>query len=461
MRSDSVSDAAAAPQARPRERDIALYLLALAGPMIATNISRTVMSFVDFIMVSHLGTDAQAAILPASLTVFSTIAFGLGMVAAVNTLVSQTLGRGRLADCSTYGWQGLYLSLGIGMALLPAWLLVEPLFTWLDHGPRVVAMEIVYTQIGLLGIGPTIAAAALSNFFTGIHRPAIGFVAALVSNIFNAIANYALIFGHFGFAPMGIEGAAWATLAAGLLQLLILLGWMMLPRYGRAYGTWRTWRASTRHMRQLLRVGLPTGAHFGADMISWWAFTVILIGRFGKIELAANNICFKFLEVAFMPAVGLGFALTAAVGRSIGEGRPDIARRYVAWALRFMVAYMGLIGLMMAVFRHELPALLTDSDQVVSAAVPLMIFCAIFQAGDAVSITFNRALHGAGDTFWPAVLFVLSVTVVQLGGGWVMATLMPQWKSIGPWLAATVHLFLMGAILWARFRFGPWERIKL
>jgi MATE family multidrug resistance protein len=206
---------------------------------------------------------------------------------------------------------------------------------------------------------------------------------------------------------------------------------------------------------------LPAGVQFGADLIAWWAFTVFLIGRFGKIELAAHNICFKFLEIAFMPAVGLGFALTAVVGRSIGEGRRDIARRYVTWALRFMVGYMGLIGLAMAVFRHELPALLTDNDQVVRAAAPLMMLCAVFQAFDAMGITFNRALHGAGDTFWPAVLFVLSVAVILIGGGWLMATLMPQWKSVGPWLAATVHLFLIGMMLWARYRFGPWERIEL
>jgi Na+-driven multidrug efflux pump len=50
---DSVDLTLALPRAIP------VQLLLLAGPIIASMISRTVMSFVDFVMVSQLGTEAQ------------------------------------------------------------------------------------------------------------------------------------------------------------------------------------------------------------------------------------------------------------------------------------------------------------------------------------------------------------------------------------------------------------------
>ena len=447
--------------AQPRGRELAVGLLTLAVPIIATNISRTIMSFVDFVMVAQLGKTAIAAIMPARLTVFCLISFGLGLVSVVNTFVSQSLGRGRLRDCSIYAWQGLYLAGAAGVLILPAWWLVEPFYRWTAHGPAIVSLEVAYTRIGVLSVAPTIGAAALANFFTGLHRPVICFVSVVVSNVFNFVANYALIFGHFGFAPMGIAGAAWATLAASILQLLILFLWMFLPTYGRTYGARQTWRLSPYHLWQVVRIGLPSAFQLGIDILTWSVFIWFLVGGFGEIQLAANNICFVFLEISFMPAVGLGMALMTLVGRSIGEGRRDLALRYVRWGLLFNCGYMLLCGSFMAVFRHSLPALITDSAPVVAAVAPLMLLCAVFQLFDGMTITFNSALRGAGDTLWPAILLVTSSLLILVAGGWLLARLVPAWGSMGPWLAATTHIIVAGSAVALRYRFGSWERIEL
>ena len=91
----------------------------------------------------------------------------------------------------------------------------------------------------------------------------------------------------------------------------------------------------------------------------------------------------------------------------------------------------------------------------------MMIMCAVFQIFDAFSITFNGALRGAGDTAWPAVAWLGSATLVLLGGGFAMATLMPQWASTGVWLAATSHVIVMGVLLGLRYAVGSWERREL
>ena len=92
-------------------------LLRLAGPVIAATISRTIMSFVDFAMVSELGTEAQAAVVAAGIMGFCLIAFGQGMMSVVNTFVSQALGRGETKECSSYAWQGIYISVVMGVVL--------------------------------------------------------------------------------------------------------------------------------------------------------------------------------------------------------------------------------------------------------------------------------------------------------------------------------------------------------
>ncbi len=447
-------------------RHPAVVLLALAAPVIATNISRTVMSFADFVMVSRLGTEAQAAIMPAGILLFCAIGFGMGLMSVVNTYVSQSLGRGRHAECSAYAWQGVILSIGLGVVTLPAIALVDPFFRLADHGDAVAAMEVTYVRIGIFGIGPTVAAVALSNFFIGVHRPAVGFFAALVSNVFNVAGNYALIFGHWGLPPMGIAGAAWATLAASILNVLILLIWMLRPWYARTFHTRKTWRPSSRRIGRILRIGFAPGVTFFFDIVSWAVFTIFLVGRFGTVQLAANNICFKILEISFMPAVGMGMALTASVGKSIGMQRTDLARRYVRWGVAFAVGYMGLMGLVMALLRHELPGLLiADGEplraEVIRWAAPMMLFCAVFQIFDALSISYNGALRGAGDTTWTAVAWIASATLLMIGGGLLVSHLMPHWASTGLWGAATAHVAAIGIAFALRYRYGPWERIDV
>jgi MATE family multidrug resistance protein len=436
-------------------------LLVLSAPVIASNISRTVMNFVDFLMVSKLGTEAQAAILPAQIVLFCVVAIGIGTVGAVNTFVSQSLGRGEWSECAAYGWQGLYLSVAAGLLFAPGWFAVGPIFSWISHDAEVQTFERAYARIGVLGIGPSIAAVALSNFFTGIHKPSVSLVAAVVSNIFNVFANFALIFGCWGFPELGMEGAAWATLLSTILQVAMLLVWMLSPHYARVYRSWRSRRPSVWRIKGLLRVGLPSGIQFFADVCGWTVFCVLLVGQFGAVQLAAGNICFKLLELSFMPAVGMGQALIAAVGKSIGQGRNDMARSYARWAAAFNMGYMGSAGLIIALLRVPLTELLTDDVDVVQWASKMLIFCAIFQVFDGAGITYSCALRGAGDTLWQSIVMIGCAAAIFIGGGYLAVLFLPDWEGLGPWLAAMAYIVVLSVSLWARFSYGPWERVRL
>ncbi|MCC6579445.1 MAG: MATE family efflux transporter [Phycisphaeraceae bacterium] len=433
----------------------------LALPIIAAMVSRTAMSFIDFVMVSKLGTEAQAAIGPAQLVVFCCISFCMGLVTSVATYVSQSLGRREWTNCSAYGWQGVWLSLLMGLAALPAWFGVGPLFAWVGHAPAVAAMETDYARIALLSLGPATAGCALANYYQGIHQPAVGWWSALIANVLNVAGNYALIYGHWGCPALGIAGAAWATTAASTLQTLIMLAWMIRPAAHRQFQSHATWRWNARKIWELIKLGLPAGLHFTSDIITWSIFTLWLVGRFGTEQLAAHNVVFKFLEISFMPTVGLGAAVTAAVGKAIGHGRPDHARLVTRWATMFAVGYMGLIAACYLVFRMKLPGLLTDDPQVVSWASKLLLCCAIFQVFDALGITHVSALRGAGDVHWPAYLAIGYGVTLFLGGSFLIAWLRPQWQALGPWSVATVYIMLLGVTFWIRWLRGSWESIQL
>lgn len=433
----------------------------LAGPIIASMISRTVMSFVDFVMVSALGTEAQAAIMPAQILLFCVISFGMGVLSVTNAFVAQALGRGDRAECSAYGWQGVWLSAAMAVLALPAWWGVPGFFAWIGHEPAVQAMEIDYVRIGILGFFPMLAAVALSNFFTGVHKPSVAFWTALAANGFNVAGNFALIYGYWGFPKMGIAGAAVATQLAAALQTLLLVAWMLRPHFAHTYHTLHTWRPNWTRMRRIVTFGVPAGAQFTVDILAFTIFTLFLVGQFGTTQLAAHNLAFKFLEVSFMPTVGLGVAVTAAVGKAIGADDRRHARRVTRWGAGMGVAYMGLIAVGYLTLRHPMIALLTDDAGVAAWAAKILLLCAVFQVFDALGIVHMHALRGAGDNLWPALVGAGYAATVFITGGWFVATWFPQWDALGPWACATLYISLLGTTLWARWKFGPWERIEM
>lgn len=435
----------------------------MAIPVVLTTSSRALMDFVDFSLVSRLPDEnPQAAILPAQMLVWTYLILGMGTVSVVNTFASQALGRGRHADCSAYAWQSLYLSLivgAIGVALIPG---MGPLVRLIGHDPAIQVHELAYGRVAMLAGAATLAAQALGWFFIGIHRPWVAMWSVFEANLVNVCVSYVLIFGKLGFEPMGIAGAAWGTLVATTYRTLRLLITMLLPTTANPYDSRRTWRPSATKLRNFIRVGLPCGVRWFSEVVVWAAFVHVLIGsRFGIADLIATGAMWQYMRVGFMPTLGVGQALTALVGKSLGEGNPQRAIREVRWATGLAVAYMGSLSLLYAFFGAELIALFNDDPAVVSIGRKIMYCAAVFQLFDAVGIVYDSALRGAGDTFVPALFFALWTWLSILGGGWLLVTRFPELGSLGAWMAASGCIVVTGVFLWWRWHSRAWMRIDI
>ena len=90
-----------------------------------------------------------------------------------------------------------------------------------------------------------------------------------------------------------------------------------------------------------------------------------------------------------MPVVGLATALTAAVGKSIGEGKKDVAIKQTSVSLRIALVYMGLIGLCLLVFRHRIMAFWSSDNAVIDIGVKIFVLAAIYQVFDAATLIYN------------------------------------------------------------------------
>lgn len=438
------------------------YMLMLSAPMIVTNISFTVMQFVDRFMVSRLGTDALAAILPAGIVSFLPASFAIGVITSVNTFVSQSLGRGQKKECSKYCWQAIYMGL-IYMAVTTAilWPLAPRIFGLQGLGQTVTQMEVTYFRIVLCALMIAVFIWSSGQFFMGVHRPVVIMYAALCGQMTNVAANYILIFGKFGLPAFGIAGAGYGTFIGIVVEAVIIMAMFLNGGTNREFKSRKSLKIDFAKIADLLKIGLPAGVGLTVNVAFWGIVLIGLVSRFGKEAVAATSAVLSCTNVSVMPVVGIATALTAAVGRSIGKGRKDIAIKQTSLCLKVAFVYMGFMGLCFFLFRENLMNFWSSDSKVIEVGIKILICAAIFQLFDAAMVIYTGSLRGAGDTVWLAGVSALGAFLILGVGGVVMVVFFTGLGSLGPWIAATANIIAIGLANRWRFKSNRWMRIDL
>jgi len=454
------------PQTLPQDETSLKYMLKLAAPMVITTISFTIMQFVDRFMVSRLGTNALAAILPAGFVSFLPGGFAIGALASLNTFVSQSLGRGDNKSCANYYWQALYMGFAyFVMVVVVMWPAAPWIFKMMGQPSDIIGMEVIYLRIMLYAHILAVINWSSSQFFMGIHRPIITMCASLCGQVVNVIANYILIFGKLGLPAMGIAGAGWGTFIGIAVAASINITVYLSHGINAKFGSRRALNVDFDKMIDLLKVGLPAGFGLMVNVALWGILLAGLVGRFGTEALAATSAVLAFTSLSVMPVVGMGTALNAAVGKTIGQGRKELAMRQTSVCLRVSLVYMGLVGICFFVFRHELMSFwTTDADKdksVIEAGANILICAALYQIFHAARTIYSGALRGAGDTVWLAIVSGVGAVLILGVGGAVMAAFFPSLGALGPWMAATLSIISVGLANRWRFKSKRWMNIDL
>ena len=447
-------------------------MASVSWPASLTMLNTTIIKFVDGYMVSHVGHTEFGAQYAAGMLAFAPEALALGLLMVVNTFVSQNFGAGRCRRAGLYTWAGLAIAFGFAALMLPLVALAGPIFSAMDHTPALQGLEVMYFRYMVIAAFFTLPSRVIEQFFFGIHRSGIVLAVSLLANAFNILANYTLIFGHFGMPAMGLEGAAIGSVSAWALQLVILMMLFLGRPMRRRFGTHMVRLIRWSRCRELIRIGWPAGVQLCNEIFCWGMFTSVLVGKyFGPLHMAATTVAMRYVGLSFMPAVGIGVAATAIVGKCIGQGQPDMARKQTHKALAIAAAYMGVCGLAFWLFRYPMVRFLLANipsgtgaenvETVVEIAANIMLCAAAFQLLDAVGIVYIGALRGAGDTRWPMVMTLIVSWTVIIGGGFVMVHFMPQLTSVGPWIAASAYVVILGIFMAMRFESGLWRKINL
>jgi MATE family multidrug resistance protein len=296
---------------------------------------------------------------------------------------------------------------------------------------------------------------ASEGFFRGVGDTKTPMKISIFISALNILLDYGLIFGKLGLPRLEVAGAALATVIATAVQCIIALFIILRGRKFRdRFRTLPVQRFDAGRLLEMIKVGGPVGIQWVLDMGSWTIFTA-LVARLGAVQAAANQIAITLLHVSFMPGHAVSTASTTLVGQYLGGCDPASARRSATNSLRIAILFMGCMGLVFLVFRRPLIRAFNPDLAVINIGADLLIFAAVFQIFDAMSMVAGGILRGSGDTRGPAAIQIALSWLVFLPLAY-LATLRSGFGVRGGWSAATAYILLLGIVLYARYRRGDW-----
>lgn len=327
-----------------------------------------------------------------------------------NALISRFIGEGRKRRASA-----LLYSLALFAIVLSVFVTIggyagsESIYALMGAKEDVVEQGALYFKIISLGIVVIFIDTLLYNALSAAGDTKNSLYIKLVSTAINAFLNYVLIFGHYGFEAMGIEGAAYATVISYCFNVL---AYYLLIRKPHS----KLNIIPVIRIKDLIRVwhvGWSAALDRGISSMSFLVF-VAIIAAYGTEELAGYQVALRIEGIAFMPGFGFAIAAMALVGQNIGAKNIDRAYNMGVISGRIAYVFMGSVGFFLILFPEFLVGFFTKDAATIAVASYYLILVGLAQIPLAIMFVYSGALRGAGATKTTLKVNVLSLWIFRV-----------------------------------------------
>ena len=463
-----------------RDEQISAEVKKLALPVIFSNISRTLMSVVDVMMVGRLGAHALAATGMGSMVVWTAISFAIGLRTATQTVSSRRLGQKRYHECGVALRNGQLLAMVFAVPVsIIGFFNADRIISLVLDEPTIVNLAVDYVSVAFLSVVFATSGFVFQGFFTGVERTKIHMQVTIASNMLNVYLNAGMIYGTEGvgkffndlglsklgllwtwvdFPALGVRGAAIATVISSAFMMACYFIMLFKKEINTRFNVFSPHLDIPTLVRQI-KLTLPQGIQEVVTMTGYVVFYKI-VGIIGVIELAATEIVFTILQTSFMPAAGIGQACATLVGKYLGEKSPDKAETSIHESARWSLLVMGSVGIVFIVFPETIIQLFTNEYAVANIGVTGLRLAGLVQFVDAIGMTLWFALSGAGNTLFPSLVESFLVWCFFLPGSYFFGVVF-GYGFLAPWIFFGSYITLFAVAMVWKVQRDDWKEIEI
>ncbi len=410
---------------------------------------------IDLIMVGSLGVAALAAIgLGMQFIMVLNVVMTLYVVGG-NAVIARHIGSGRFhrANIAFYNLFLLALVLSV-ISLLIGYIGSERFYLWMGTGQDVATLGSLYFGTLSLGMPLIFLDALFFNALSAAGKTQVSLYIKIVSALLNVFLNYILIFGHLGFEPMGIQGAAVATIISYGFNVFV---YFLLVSKDTCILRFYTY-FSLASMKSIFKIGLPASIDRFMSVGSFMVF-VMVITTFGTEALAGYQVGLRIEGLAFMPGFGFSIAAMALVGQSLGAKNATLAEHEAITVTKIAAGFMGFVGLFLVFIPEFFCQFFTHDAKTIELASVYLRLVGLSQVPLAIAIVLSGALRGAGATRVTLKINVGSLVFLRVLPSIYVSTITEDIFWI--YIVMIAETFIKGGLFWYVFTLGKWKYIKL
>jgi len=396
---------------------VSRHLIKNSSFMLVTMVFQTLYYLIDLYWVGRLGKAAVAAVAIAGNIMFVVLAATQMLGVGTTTLVSHAVGRKDRDEARLVFNQAQVLAVVVaGVFLVFAWTTrgtyIRSLAADFATASRAAQYLAYFIPALALQFGIVAMSAALRG--TGNFKP--GMVVQTATVILNMILAPFLIFGWVTGRPMGVAGAAIATLVAIAVGTLWLLLYF-LPAGSYLRFTPRDWVPRLKLWWSMLKIGMPAGAEFA--MTAVYLFVIYHVIRpFGASAQAGFGIGQRVVQAGFMPVVALAFGVAPVAGQNFAARRPGRVRETYRTALLLSSGIMLLLTIgshiapdsMIRVFSADPSVVGVGSDYIRIVSWTFVLSGVVF-----ISSSMFQAMGHTLPSLVTSLTRILVVTILAFG----------------------------------------------
>lgn len=439
----------------PEKRLFYKSLLSLVIPITIQNLITSMVNSADVLMLNYVGQSSMSAVSLANQYHFILGGFFFGIASGTTMLCAQYWGKKDLDSIQAVFGIALKISLTftflLSLAAVSFPALLMRVFT---PDEELIAMGASYLRI----IGISYLLTGFSHVYLcvlkSVERAKTSTVISCTALFLNVFLNAVFIFGLFGAPKLGITGVALATLIARLVEIFLCLADFLKGRIFKAdlsilFG---------RHkllFQDFLKYSIPALLNDCFWTLAFSTYSIIL-GHMNSDMVAAASVATTVRDLLTVVCYGLGSAGTVLLGKSLGEGQMDKAKKDASSLCRCTFAVSILTALVILLIKKPVIGLFDLTPRAQDYLNFMLFVSSYYVIGQAMNtLTIAGIFRAGGNSRFGLICDLITMWVISVPLGFFSAFVL-HLPPKAVYFILCLDEFWKVPVVWRYYKSGKW-----
>ena len=323
---------------------------------------------------------------------------GIGLNNGLQMLIARRAGENKIDAIGSLFSQGIRLAMVMAVLGIAVTHFITPtVLSWSLKNSDDVKITVSFLNIRIWGLIFLYLYQMRNALLVGTNQTKLLIYGTAAEALTNIALDYGFIFGKLGLPQLGFNGAAYASVIAESIGLIVIFFVIHYKGIGKQLQLFKNWQWHKGNAALILRQSSPLIAQHLLSIMAW-LFFYILNEHHGSQAGAISNVMRNVF--GFFGCITWAFASTTntMVSNIIGQGLEDRVEELIYKIMKLSVLFASIVCLLLNVFPHIFLGLYGQGDAFIEAAIPTVRVVSSALVLMSIAVVWLNAVTGTGQT---------------------------------------------------------------